>query len=440
MPRAGKLNNFSWMITEKIVSIFGLIIITGYVARYIGANIYGELALSASTFQIIQLISQMGCDNLIIKRTAQNIPSGAHLVNAAMYIIIIIYCSLSIPALIFLIRGKDHICIVLSLAVCMAYFLLSLDLYNAFNSALLKSKTNTLSNLIGLFFSLIIRYFMVAEKMNPEWLGIPVITATLIPLTIRLYLFKKNTPSRNKIFFTRRLKNARRYGRYICQAGGAILLSTISVAIYTRTNQFVIAANAGTKALGIYSAALTLAMSWSFVTAALISTTMPSIYHEQDKLSAYKKSVRLNILIILMSFLFILLFIVFGRLSINIVYGYAFRDAYIPGVLICFGCLFSALGAAASRYIIKYNGFRYLSVKSFITCVLSFLLSFPLIKKYGITGAAAGMVATELISCTILNYFFKEGVIFKLHRDMLISARPVLLKLLSDWRSSIKPY
>ncbi|HBY4329534.1 TPA: polysaccharide biosynthesis protein, partial [Klebsiella pneumoniae] len=46
------LNNSFWMMAEKIISIFGLIFVTSFVAKYVGPSIYGDIALSLSIFQL----------------------------------------------------------------------------------------------------------------------------------------------------------------------------------------------------------------------------------------------------------------------------------------------------------------------------------------------------------------------------------------------------
>jgi O-antigen/teichoic acid export membrane protein len=45
------------MISEKIISIFGLIFVTSFVAKYIGPENFGKLTFAGSLFAIVQTIS-----------------------------------------------------------------------------------------------------------------------------------------------------------------------------------------------------------------------------------------------------------------------------------------------------------------------------------------------------------------------------------------------
>ena len=44
-----------------------------------------------------------------------------------------------------------------------------------------------------------------------------------------------------------------------------------------------------------------------------------------------------------------------------------------------------------------------------------------LIKFYGIIGASIATITTELVSLTILNYFFQNGIVARIHKKMLIN-------------------
>jgi O-antigen/teichoic acid export membrane protein len=50
-------SNSLWMISEKIISIFGLIFVTSFVAKYIGPENFGKLTFAGSLFAIVQTIS-----------------------------------------------------------------------------------------------------------------------------------------------------------------------------------------------------------------------------------------------------------------------------------------------------------------------------------------------------------------------------------------------
>ncbi|WP_369892462.1 oligosaccharide flippase family protein [Klebsiella pneumoniae subsp. pneumoniae] len=70
MQKKNIVNAF-WIMSEKIISIFGLFFVTSFVAKYIGPYRFGQIALSIAIFQVVQVISQMGCDNILFKRASK---------------------------------------------------------------------------------------------------------------------------------------------------------------------------------------------------------------------------------------------------------------------------------------------------------------------------------------------------------------------------------
>ena len=65
-------SNSLWMMSEKLISIFGLIFVTSFVAKYIGPENFGKLTFVGSIFAIVQTIAMMGIENVIFQKTAKN--------------------------------------------------------------------------------------------------------------------------------------------------------------------------------------------------------------------------------------------------------------------------------------------------------------------------------------------------------------------------------
>ncbi|QKN06167.1 oligosaccharide flippase family protein [Escherichia coli] len=64
-------SNSIWMILEKIISVFGLLFVTSYVAKYIGPSNFGILTYVASIFIIAQALSTFGSEHVLFKRIAK---------------------------------------------------------------------------------------------------------------------------------------------------------------------------------------------------------------------------------------------------------------------------------------------------------------------------------------------------------------------------------
>nr|WP_279381707.1 polysaccharide biosynthesis C-terminal domain-containing protein [Serratia proteamaculans] len=77
--------------------------------------------------------------------------------------------------------------------------------------------------------------------------------------------------------------------------------------------------------------------------------------------------------------------------------------------------LLSALGTLAYKYIVIFSGYGFLSKKMFLVFIINIPLSYFLIRQYGMMGAAYSTLLTELLSLTVLNYFFRRGTVLQMH-------------------------
>lgn len=406
--------NAVWMMSEKIISIFGLFFVTSYVAKYIGPSLFGALSLAMAVFQIVQTVAQMGGENIIFKRVAKKVDSGVRLIRASFMLRLALYTLLAVPVVFYFWLSANVTAFVFAISVALACLFSAIDVYTIYNNSTLSSKYNAISNVIGLVTGLGVRYIIARMQLDPMLLGIPIVLTTLIPFLIRRVKFRRDADHVKPLHKEWR-KNSLVYSKYMLMAGSAVMLSSISVAVYTRINLFFISEFTGSYQLGIYSVALTLATSWSFFVNSVITSYYTSIYAENDDATAMKQAAKLNRYAVIFSAFFVAFIMIFGKEIIHLLYGDEYKEAYIPVVILCFGTLLSSTGSIAYRYIIKHSGYAYLSKKMVAVFLISIPLSYFLTKYYGITGAAISVVAVEFLSLTIMNYFFNKALILKLH-------------------------
>lgn len=398
------------MISEKVISILGLVFVTSFVAKYVGPDIYGQIAFANSLFQIIQIISLLGSDVLIFKRLSKKERSGVNLIVSTYPIRLKVYLFCSFPILTYSYFTTATDSFIYIVAVCIACLIYSLDVYNIFYDAKLKSKVNVFINIFGLCVSLFIRWCIAYFEMDPLYLCIPIVLTPLIPYFIRLLHFRMHN-----VFPTLRPKYKWKYKRYLLRIGFNFVITNISVALYTRFSLLAIGLFLSKSYVGVYSVAVTLATAWIFINSAITTSCLPMIFSEKDDRVCINKIAVVNRYIIFVSLPIMLLFIFFGKWFITYFYGADYIDAYIPLVILTFTTMIGSLGTLSARYIAKHSGYTYLSRKMFIVAVFSIIVSCLLINSIGIIGAAVSSLLTEIFSLTICNYFFRNQAVLCIH-------------------------
>lgn len=405
------ITNILWLISEKLANAVGTLIITIYVARYLGPSDMGIINFSLAISTIIVPLSQLGADSLIFNRVAKNINSGVTLLNTTRYLRLSISISLVIlTILIFYLNGIDEKnLIVLLLMMCSCVFL-SLDVYRHYFDALLKSKFNSIATQIGVYSSFILRFILVKFQASTVFFTIPFIISALIPFIIRSIFYKKSIKQLSK------KKNTRNkfYLKYILFAGFPLTLSSLSIIFYTRVNQIILGQYTDMYSVGILNAAITLAQGWIFFPLAIITSFFAKIIKDNNS-EKFKFGISFLLFIVSIISAFIILFFYFySENIITLTYGKEYLLAKEYLYLLSISSFFSIIGTIFYRTIVFSGGYRYIMIKMVLMATINILLNLILIPKYYLHGAVIATLITEILSATLANLFFKQAYIMKI--------------------------
>ncbi len=402
-------SNSFWMMFEKVISLFGLILVNAYVAKYLGPSDYGKIALVISIFTLAQTIIWFGNQEVLFKRVSQNQLSGLNYLFATQKIRKILCLLISFPILLWLYIFSDFLTFCFGIAVAISTFFIIQDIFVVYNNAILKSQLNVYSNILMLLIVLIIRYLIVEKKLSPYFFCLPLALIGIIPFFLKkIWLNRKEKIVKNKLL------NEKKYTNYYLRVGSVLVISSISVGLYTQINNLLLGKMISTYELGLYSVAVTLGVTWTFVNQSIITSYMTKIYKENNKNKIYKMMGYLNIFIVFISLFYFALIYFFGKNIINKLYGAEYLQSFDSILIIIFSSMLSSLGIIIARFMIKDGGYSFLSKKTVLVTFLSIPLSFSFIYYKGLIGAAWSMLVVEFLSLTLFNYFYKKGLIFKI--------------------------
>ena len=309
----------------------------------------------------------------------------------------------------------DRLTFIFGISTCIAIYFAVHDVYSIYFNAILESKINAYCNITALIISLSVRYLIVLFQLPIETLGIPIILLTLIPFLLRKYLYTKKKLSVG-IMLPYAIK---RYRKYTFAVGQKLLLYSLSVAIFTKTAQLFLGLESQFD-LGIYTVAMTLGNSFYFVLLAIISSYFTGIYQEESLEKSQNNVAQLYMVVVVISLFVTLGLYLFGPWVVSVLYGVEFirvtEILWLAGLV----TLFSGLSTIAEKYLIKFNAYEYLKRKTFILVFFNVILTFLMVKLYGLYGGIYAILTTEILSVTLFNYFFRNGLIWDTQKRMFL--------------------
>lgn len=398
--------NSIWMMLEKLVSMLGVIFVNSYMAKYVGPENFGKIVYASSFFVFVQSLSWYGGQNLYLKRMSQNRISGIKLAFSNLKLRNSILYFSSFLILVYLYFFSDLIVFVFGLANFLASYYLINDYYALYNNSQLKSNINALSNIFGLVVALFLRAVFVYFEISIYYMSIPIIILALVPYYIRKFIFDRY------VFFNVKSIEVQKYNKYFLKVGSMLLISSFSIVIYTQISNIFLVNYSSFDDLGLYNVAMTLGASWTFINIALITSFFSKIYKLKNSKDVDKYIYFVSYLIFFVYFFVSLFLSLFGDWIILTLYGQDYIKVGDLLLMMVFGTFLSAMNTIYHRYLMKFNGYRYLSIKMIFVGLLSIPISYIFISKLGLYGAVYFYVLIELISLTIANYFFRNAEIF----------------------------
>ncbi|WP_067704455.1 polysaccharide biosynthesis C-terminal domain-containing protein [Erwinia sp. ErVv1] len=407
------MSNAAWMMSEKIVSVFGVIFVTSYVAKSFGPTVFGQIAFSASLFSIVQTVAIFGTETILFKSISKSVPKGMRLMAVAKQLRMALLLILSLPVLLYIWLTMRENFMVFAIASFLSAIFVTQDIFSVYNNARLASRMNTVANATGMILSFAISFTIAWMKLSPLLLSLSIVAVTLVPYLIKRGMFYQaqsiTPPPRRK---------HKTYLRYLLHAGLPLAISSVFISIQVKLAQFFLVGVGSAHELGLFTAANTISASWIFIPVAIITSCFTEIFRARSDVAIQLAS-RLYGYVMAVSFLMLIFIALFGDRIISVLFGHDYTQSGNLVTLLSLATCFSAMGTVAYRYMVKEGGFNYLLVKIILLVVISVATNWFFIRSWGLTGAAWSVLVTELLSLTVMNYFFKNAVILKIQLSSL---------------------
>ncbi len=169
----------------------------------------------------------------------------------------------------------------LTFGLAVAFYFQAIDSYTWYNDAKLKSKYNSLINTIALIVAILSRYYLVKLSMDLKWFAIPYVCNYGISFLLKdiFTLKKKKLKASNHLY----LKKGTYTKSYILLYNFrcTIILSEISILIYTRLTNLYLGQIKDIDAVGIFNASYVLATARTVVPLAFVTSVFTIIYKER---------------------------------------------------------------------------------------------------------------------------------------------------------------
>jgi O-antigen/teichoic acid export membrane protein len=404
------IGNSSWLIGDKLLRlVFGLLV-SAWVARYLGPAQFGELAYVLAYIALYQAVATLGLDGIVVRDIAlDKSASGAILgTSFSLRLGAGMLCWAGAVGSMALLNGFDDQSVVLTALAGATLVFQAADTVDLWFQSQSQSRRTVLAKLAAFLVSNGIKVVLILTG-SPLIAFAAVMALDAIVAGMGLMIAYRRFPG------PQRWHNALHTAKHLLREGWPFMLSGISIMIYMRIDQIMIKELLGGYELGVYAAVLPLATVWQFIPMTLMASLAPFVARKKAvSETAYWQA--LEKIFRVFSLLGWLVFVPTALLA-SVLVNFLFGDQYQSGseVLTIYALtnLFINLGVAQNLWLFNEKKAIISLYKTLIGAIACVGLNFILIPILGLNGAAISAVIAMAFASVFSNLLFSRKI-FKL--------------------------
>lgn len=391
--------NTSWLFAEQMLRIISGLLIGIYVARYLGPQQFGIYSYAVAYVALVSAIAKLGLDSIVVRELIKYPQKTTILLGTAFWLKIA-GAILAMLTLLIAVHssGNDATTKLYIFIIASGLVFQSFEVADFYFQSQVKSKYISISKLIQLFISSILKLYFIFHDADLIWFVIISLIdqCTLAFCSTVAYLRHKVGAYWKHVDLG--------LARSMFADAWPLILSGLAITIYMRIDQVMIKDMLGNTEVGIYSAAVRISEAWNFIPIIIASSLFPSLVNAR-KNDHYLYLQRLQKLCNVMTWLAFSVALTMTFLSdwlVLLLYGPNYQAAGHILAIHIWGSVFIFMGVSTNVYFTIENITKNFFWRTASGGILNIVLNYFLIPYCGISGAAIATVISQFFS----NYFY----------------------------------
>lgn len=400
------LGNSIWQIAEKIITMIISVIVTGMMARYLGAEEYGIVNYVISVVALFTAFSTLGMDQITIKDLIDN-PNKKDSILGTSFIIRIIgsLILIFISQITLYVCGKANALYqILGIIYSSSMIFKAFEVIEYYLQSKMKLKVTSIIRFITAILVAVIKLLVIKFDFGMIGLTLSYLFDSVIAAILFFIYFKIKNNEKMKV--------EKKYAKELLSKCWYIAVSSLLTTLYMRIDQVMLGSMLVDKTEnGIYAAAVKIAEMWYFIPLALITSFQPVIVakknakEEEDYMKFMQKLYDVVAIIGIICGIGITLF---GRIAVNILYGAEYIASYKVLIISVWAGLFATINCARMIWLISENLQKYTICYTSIGVILNIVLNIVLIPQIGAIGAAIATLISQVVTNVFVLMLFKK--------------------------------
>ncbi len=429
-PKNNYVNNSLWSLLEKVSRIVSGLLVGVLVARYLGPAQFGAISYALNIVAIFTIFSTLGLDSIVVRELIVRKDKAYEILGTSFWLRF--FGALLVVGLAtfysFLRDPIDRVLIVFLISISIVFQ--SLTVIDFYFQSIVKGKLTAINQVITLFISALVKVYFIIYNYDLIWFaGMAAFEAALTMIN-QFIFYKQEGQHISNWYFS--FKEAKVLFKYTWP----IIISSFIQMIYQKADQILILRFLrDIDLVGQYAAAIRMSEASYFIPVAITAAVFPGIINNRDNRELQvKRFTQLCSLLIWSAIIISLGVQFFGDWVIQFFYKEKYPLSSGVFKIHIWATIPTFYGTALGLWFLAENKQRVIIFYQLVNIIAYTVMSFILIPRYGIYGAAYTIVITYYLGLivTTATYKPKESM-----RIMFNAFNPMnLIDIVKYWKES----
>jgi PST family polysaccharide transporter len=423
LKKSAAARNFGWLVADKGVRLMVSVVVTGWVARYLGKQNYGLLNYSMALVAIFAAITPLGMDVLVVREIIRDPRRGGCWIGTIMGFRAAAALISSVIAfgLVFGLRHADPLACMLVGTLSIGVVFQSLESGELWFQAHTQMRKLVVPRLVLFLLMNVLKIAAVLRGAGVVWFSVLTALEQVVSGGISWVIVRRSLGSDNRLSFDPA------YGWMVLRNSWPLAMSALSVVLYMKLSQLVLSGLMGDAVLGIYAAAIRIPETATFLPTVLATSLLPSLLKSKSEGAlAYKTALRRFFRINALLALSICIPVSIGApYIIRLLFGPSFSEAGPVLAVYVWSLLFVFLGVARGQHLLNELLTHLPLWFSLFGLLVNLGACLIMIPKYGAMGAAIATVVSQCMAAFLSSF---------IHPKTRLVGREQWLAMITPWR------
>lgn len=394
------LNNISWLFADRILRMGAGLLITVWLARYLGPEQFGLLNYVTAFVALFSAVATMGLNGIVV-RDLVKAPETANEILGTAFVMQFLGGVIAFSLAVFtinLLRPDNELLRLMVIIFGFVMLFRGAEVVRYWFESQVQSKYVVwVENSVFLLFVLIkvVLILLHATLLDFAWAALAEGTVIAISM-LGVYVWRGNTLMVWRANYLQAQK--------LLRDSWPLILSSLAIMAYMRIDQIMIGQMLGDEAVGVYSAAVRISEVWYFIPVAIVASVFPSIIEtKKHNETLYRLRLqKLYDLMVILSLIVAVPMTFFSEWIVVILFGKEYQEAGLLLAINMWAGIFVSLGTASGKWFLVENLSSLMFYRTLWGALINISMNFLLIPIYGSLGAA---IAT-FVSYSIAGFWF----------------------------------